>query len=97
MAAGTSTRAVSYDSRLYSVREVSDSVGISLPHVKRLIERGDIPFETVNGYQMVRGTDVNALADNVARSTAKFRERVSVSVSTLDILKSADEEIARLL
>lgn len=68
---------VPYASRLYSLREVSDAVGISLPHVKLLVDKGDVDSVVVGDIRMVRGRDVNALAENVRASTARLRSVVT--------------------
>lgn len=72
--------AVPYASHLYSLREVADAVGISLLHVKLLVDNGDVDSVVVLGdIRMMRGRDVNALAENVRASTARMRSVVTAA------------------
>lgn len=71
--------AVPYASHLYSLREVADAVGISLLHVKCLVDNGDVDSVVVDDIRMMRGWDVNALAENVRASTARMRSVVTAA------------------
>lgn len=103
LALGDGVTVMPYSSRL-TTQQAADFLGISRPTLVRLLESGEIPFETVGRHRRVRLRDIDeyqrrsraerrvALAD-LARSTAA-QSRLRSGVPTLKRTSEAETDTA---